>query len=85
MATAGREAWCEGCGLVLHETHLAGYNVRLGVIEQAICHSCATTYNQDGFYADWHTRTIKRIRTLRRRSRQRTDGWQQTRIEVENG
>lgn len=72
---------------------MAGYNIRLGRVEQAICHPCVAVYEGPGRPrpGDWHTRVIQKITKNRnaaqkkqkeRRSRPLDGpGWSQEKLE----
>lgn len=84
-----REGKCKACNQTLPTVELAGFNVRLGVIEEAICHPCLRFYEDTrNLKPYWYSRVSRRV--VRQRAKKRANEiydnlpWGQLKIVTEN-
>lgn len=61
---------CNGCGNEYPANRLPGYNVRLGKIEDAVCHSCLAYYMnvREGLGPGWFSTVLRKILGAKRKT-----------------
>lgn len=90
--SASAEALCESCDFFYELHELGGYNVRRGIVTEALCRACIDYYgyNQDFTNPRWFERLLKKVRDIKARMEQAhkdtyIETWKQMKIEEAQG